>query len=452
MKNVKWMNSWFESVVPGSPEQFFTKPNDRLWFQINAREKRKLERGLINPFDEIYMDIMKHADTTQHLNWEAPEQLKQILSWFLPHHSRIEFYHPDTKWLPRKLKKKISRSPLKKVVVSHTEALKKVLQQISEDIKESRIHSMQDPAALPIDFSGARQFKEENKNRMKKEDAIRADMYRSMAHLGLPKKIFFTAPMHYIEELVIQYKKYPESTVTMKNYTYDMIHHSILPEYAKRDTNTFEKQNQTYQKLVDLCFKVCFSHKNREWNLHPYLLTSFVVDGDEPWLKISDVRGALSEAYGKYVLENMHNYIPESAFVCKPLPMQDSARRILDLHAKSDAVYKVTSSDNTEMLWAVDFKNRGERKEAWEVYSSLDIEENEPTSVTSMYDRNDLTNKLRRNLRTDKTIPVKWMLLYMWLPKSFHEMHFTPSMIQADAEHFYNQLLQASTNSSSPTQ
>ena len=452
MNNTIWLDSWNENTISDNPETFFPIKDNRQSQNISATEKRVQERKIINPFDPRYMEILKKADVKQHLNWEAPEQLKQILSPFLPHYTKKTLFKPKKTNLSRYERKQLAKNPVQKIRISHADALLMLLTQIKSDIKEKRIDNTLDPSAIQVDFSGARQIKEENKIRARNENDIRADFYRTLKDIWLPKHMFFTAPLQQIEELAGHYLSNKESVNLMKNYTHDIMKSIILPAFEKRETSSFNEQNQIYQKLVDLCYKVCFSHKNREWNLHPHVLTSYVVEWDEPWLKISNIRWALSEAYGRYVLENMNCYVTDPAFTCVPLSMQDNARRVLDLHAKSDAVYKISWSDNAEMIWAVDFKNRWERKEAGEMYSSLDIDNDDTTSTTHMYDRKDLTHKLRRNLRTDKSIPVKWILLYMWLPKSFTDMHFTPSMIQADAIHFHEQLKQAATSSSSQVQ
>jgi hypothetical protein len=61
------------------------------------------------------------------------------------------------------------------------------------------------------------------------------------------------------------------------------------------------------------------------------------------YIPLSDFRGALSEAYGKYILENIHDLVQDPKFTCISLDKDNNTRRFLDLHAKSDATYTVTS-------------------------------------------------------------------------------------------------------------
>ena len=145
MNNTIWLDSWNENTISDNPETFFPIKDNRQSQSISATEKRVQERKLINPFDNIYMEILKKADVKQHLNWEAPEQLKQLLSPFLPHYTKKTLFKPKKTNLSRYERKQLAKNPVQKIRISHADALLMLLTQIKSDIKEKRIDNTLDP-------------------------------------------------------------------------------------------------------------------------------------------------------------------------------------------------------------------------------------------------------------------------------------------------------------------
>lgn len=419
--------------------------------QISGNEKTfweqwKTKSWLFNIFDSWYMDIVKEAEKNQHINWELPSQLKEILSKFTPYHTTttVETLAQDGK-IPRKKKKNPPRFVKKTVLYSR--ALWHVLQQIGNDIGK-RINTIENTY-----FAWTSQIQKETIELQRQEKQKRFAMLREFKDItGIPVSVFWNAPMHQLDEINQHVSMYKESVITMKNYVGDMMKWNIIPAFQNAQHWSYEEQNDAYNKLVTLTYIACFSHPVYKWNVHPHVLFEYVKNSGV--ITIKDFRGALAEAYGKYLLEHIHEYIDDAQFQCVPLATNNTTRRILDLHVKSDAVYKVQTADSTDMIWSVDFKNKWDRKEAWAIYDSLESNISTGTQVTPMYDREQYTHKVRRALRLspNAAIPVKGIMLYVWLPKAFQDMNFTPSIIKADAEIFYSQLLQATQSQPSPTQ
>lgn len=213
----------------------------------------------------------------------------------------------------------------------------------------------------------------------------------------------------------------------------------------KLSVSWFENDNVAwlgiYLDFVRIYFDNCFPKKRHMWVVHPYFITEkFITFFRQHGVEIFPyLRWALTEAYGKYILDqHLAEVYPHAPFTFHQIRLAREKQIEMNLHLKTDLLYEVQVAGNAQKyIWAIDIKSDKWRREVGETFSSTNKKKKK---IPFNYEDYLLSKGIKRVLQLSKDDIVKWIIIYLdaWLhPRA---THFHCQKVKRDTKMVYELL------------